>query len=274
MEPISRQDIDVFLCGEKLYGDNFSESEIEEWFRDEQEGYAKIGLEHRSHHRYGYHELNRRHGFSWLPNNQRFRHVLCLGGAYGEELQPISEKIDFVTLLDPSEAFSGVDRIFDIPCLYVKPTVLGDMPFADSAFDLVTCHGVMHHIPNVSKVMKECSRCLVKGGIMLMREPITSMGDWRYPRPGLTKRERGIPLKLLVSISTNAGFRIEKQTLCMFPITRLFFNKIGVAPYNNGLAVWIDLVSSYIFAWNTKYYRANLMSKLGPGCVYLILRKI
>ncbi|QQS55456.1 MAG: class I SAM-dependent methyltransferase [Candidatus Competibacteraceae bacterium] len=207
---IPRQDNDVFLDGEKLYGNDFSESEIEEWFRDEQEGYAELGLYHRSHHRYGYHKLNWHHGYSYLPNNQRFRHVLCFGEAYGEELQPISGKIDFVTLLDPSEVFSGVDRIFGIPCRYVKPTALGDLPFADSTFDLVTCHGVMHHIPNVSKVIKECSRCLVKDGVMLLREPISSMGDWRYPRPGLIKRERGIPLKLLTSILTNAGFLIEK----------------------------------------------------------------
>ena len=60
----------------------------------------------------------------------------------------------------------------------------------------------------------------------------------------------------------------------MFPVTRQFFNKVGVSPYNNALAVWIDLVICRIFAWNIKYYRANLISKLGPGSVYFVLRKI
>ena len=91
------------------------------------------------------------------------------------------------------------------------------------AFALVTCFGVLHHIPNVSFVMSELGRVLEPGGVMLLREPVISMGDWRKPRRGLTKRERGIPLHLLQRIAVESGFEVIKQSLCMFPTTpRLF----------------------------------------------------
>lgn len=36
-------DISIYLSGAKLYGDDFTIDEIEEWFADEAEGYANLG---------------------------------------------------------------------------------------------------------------------------------------------------------------------------------------------------------------------------------------
>ncbi len=135
----------------------------------------------------------------------RFNEALGIGSAYGNEFMPIAQNIKQVTILDPSDAFSDVKEIYETPCKYIKPNPNGNMPFETNQFDLVTSMGVMHHIPNVSHVMSECYRCLNKGGIMLLREPIASMGDWRKLRTGLTKRERGIPLQILNEIIRNVG---------------------------------------------------------------------
>ena len=34
--------IEIYLSGEKLYGDDFTTEEILEWFKDEKEGYAEL----------------------------------------------------------------------------------------------------------------------------------------------------------------------------------------------------------------------------------------
>ena len=97
---------------------------------------------------YGYHALNWHHGFKVLPR-QHFNHVLGMGSAFGDELQPVLERSAKITILEASEGF--VHSRYD----YVKPQASGLMPFGDDTFDLVTCLGVLHHIPNVSTVVRE-----------------------------------------------------------------------------------------------------------------------
>ena len=73
--------------GKTLCGDDFSPEQIEAWFRDEAEAYfnlpqdQELGL-------YSYHARNWRHGFRHLPSST-LEHVLCLGGAFGDELRPV-----------------------------------------------------------------------------------------------------------------------------------------------------------------------------------------
>ncbi len=38
-----KNDISIYLSGAKLYGDDFTIDEIEEWFADEAEGSANLG---------------------------------------------------------------------------------------------------------------------------------------------------------------------------------------------------------------------------------------
>ena len=129
---------------------------------------------------------------------------------------------EHLTVVDPSQAFV-CDRVHGIPATYVKPAADGTLPFGDGAFDLITCLGVLHHIPNVSRVLSELYRCLACGGYALLREPVISMGDWRLPRRGLTRRERGIPLPLFRRLLRETGFELASERLCLFPpIPRLW----------------------------------------------------
>jgi 2-polyprenyl-3-methyl-5-hydroxy-6-metoxy-1,4-benzoquinol methylase len=265
-------DMSVYFSGEKLYGDDFTLDQIEEWFKDEQEGYADLGSKDRENYRYVYHKLNIRHGYSYL-GGRRFKHALGIGSAYGDEFIPISGQLDFVTILDPSDAFSGTKEINGVPCAYYKPNIDGSMSLKNDSFDLITSLGVMHHIPNVSRVMKECSRCLSVDGVMLIREPIVSMGDWTRPRPELTKRERGIPLKIFEEIIMDAGFTIKQKALCIFSVIPKLTNNFNIKIYNNSAIVWLDDVLSKVFYWNTLYHRKNIITKIGPTSVYFVLEK-
>jgi len=266
------EDMFLFFSGDKLYGDDFTPSQIEEWYKDEQEGFADLGPRDRQNYRYSYHQLNMRHGYSNL-GQRRFKHALGIGSAYGDEFLPIVSQIEFITILDPSDAFSVTKKINGVPCEYHKPSIDGSMSFKSDSFDLITSLGSLHHIANVSKVMKECFRCLSSKGVMLIREPIVSMGDWTKPRPGLTKRERGIPLKIFEEIIMDIGFTIEQKALCTFSVIPKITNKFNLKIYNNATLVWLDDVFSKVFSWNTLYHRKNFITKIGPTSVYFILEK-
>lgn len=264
-------DLLLAFRGEKLYGDDFSPAEIREWFDDEREAYANLGAKERASYQYAYHALNTEHGFQHLPD-RRFERVLSLGGAYGDELLPVIRQVQDVVISDPSDAF-GVSEIRGTPVRYTKPQMDGSIPFPDGEFDLLTCFGVLHHIPNVSAVVAELYRCLACGGYALVREPIVSMGDWRKPRRGLTMRERGIPIVILRKLLRAAGFTIVRETLCAFPLTyRLrWFLKEPVFNYR-WVVKWDRLVSA-LFAWNLRYHATNLAQKLRPAAAFYVLTK-
>lgn len=263
----------TFLSGKSLYGDDFKIDEINKWFADEAEGYADLGAKEKKQYKYGYHQLNHHHGFKYI-DKMLFNEVLGIGSAYGDELKPIANNINRITILDPSNAFSDVKEILGTPCKYIKPNSSGNMPFERNQFDLITCFGVMHHIPNVSHVMGECYRCLNHGGVMLIREPILSMGDWRNPRRGLTKRERGIPLEIMDKIVRNAGFKVKHRSLCNFPLIPKLTNKLGISAYNSYVATMADSLLSQLFSWNIKYHRTKLREKFAPASVYYVLEKV
>jgi SAM-dependent methyltransferase len=261
--------MDDFLRGERLYGDEFTQSQIDSWFADEAEGYFELANTGKPYV-YAYAALNEWHGFSRLPK-RRFRHVVSIGGAYGEELRPVVRASDRITILEPSDRFvtTELDRV---PVRYVKPDPSGVMPFPDCSVDLITCFGVLHHIPNVSKVLCEFQRVLAPGGYALIREPITSMGDWRQPRPGLTKHERGIPIALFRKAIGNAGLGIAREKRCMFSLTpRLAF--MARKPVYNSLplTVFDSLICS--MPWAGRYHATTRLQKFRPGSVFYVLEK-
>ncbi|MCA9033305.1 MAG: methyltransferase domain-containing protein, partial [Planctomycetaceae bacterium] len=195
------------------------------------------------------------------------------GSAYGHEFQPISKRLQKITILEPSEAFSGRLEINGTPLEFVKPSPSGVLPFPDGKFSLTTCFGVLHHIPNVSFVIGEIARCTSDNGLFILREPIVSMGDWRYSRPGLTKRERGIPLALLHQFLRDAGFQIEQQKLFGFrPFIRLMCS-MGRRPYSSELMTRADILLANFFAWNLRYHRTKFFHRLAPTSAYIVARR-
>jgi len=265
-------DISKYLVGNALYGDDFAPSEIDGWFRDEEEGYAGLGAADSGSYQYVYHALNRYHGYSKL-NGLHFKNALGFGSAYGDELLPIVDNVEAVTIVDPSEAFVRPE-MYGKPVTYVKPRPDGTLPFPSESFDLITCLGVLHHVPNVSMVLSELARTLAVSGCMLLREPIISLGDWRFPRRGLTKRERGIPLDLLLAMIRDSHLEVVHQALCVFPVTTRLFKLFSGSPYNKKLMVLVDALVSSAFAWNVNYHPQNFYQRFRPTSAFFVLRKV
>jgi SAM-dependent methyltransferase len=260
-----------YFSGARLYGEDLTHDEMRAWYADESEAYAGLIAKRRRPYQYPYHALNHLHGFRHLPE-RIFHHVLGLGSAYGLEFAPLRERISKLTIVDPSHEFHS-DVVLGIPVEYTSPSLLGDLPFPSGQFDLVVGLGVLHHIPNVSYVVKELSRCLKCKGYALIREPIVSMGNWRDTRPGLTKHERGIPQKLLEQYFEDAGMTIVTKSYCVFPgVTRLW-RLFGGYAYNNPIASRFDSWLASIFAWNYRYHATTMISKIRPTAKYYVLTK-
>lgn len=271
----SDSEIEACLRGERLYGDDFSPEQISRWYADEKEGYANLGAKDAATYRYPYHAINIAHGFARLPRDRHFQHALGFGAAYGEELFPLIEpvrRVDRITIMDPSDAFVR-DNVKGVPAQWIKPQPSGDIPFPDASVDLITCFAVLHHVPNVSHVVREFARILMPGGYALIREPCVSMGDWRRPRQGLTKHERGIPLHVFRRIIADAGLTVAQERPVVFRPWVVLSSKLGVWPFNSTWATHVDAAFSRCFAWNRRYHATGLLDKFRASAVYVMLRK-
>jgi len=256
-----------FINGKRLIGDDFSPEEINAWFQDEENGYYNLS-HNRSRGSYGYHALNWRHGFKHLPSGT-FEHLLGIGSAFGDELEPILKRTKKVTILEPSDGFANPSF------QYVKPNPSGLMPFSDGAFDVITCFGVLHHIPNVSAVFRELARCLKPKGFILVREPTHSLGNWDNPRPGLTRRERGIPARIMHGIIHETGLRILRERKCQFSATgklQAFFPPTR-SIYNSAWVTAVDEFISNLPIWSHAYHAENLWQRFRPWSLFLVATK-
>jgi SAM-dependent methyltransferase len=269
------ENFEDYFSGKKLYGDDLSLSEIQTWYDDEKEGYANLGAGESEHYQYYYHNLNITHGYNYLPSGKHFTKVLGIGSAYGTEFEPIKNRISELYMLEPSDQLV-TQEIFGIKPVYQKPTVEGKIEFEDNLFDLITCFGTLHHIPNVSFVMSEMSRILKPGGYLLIREPIISMGDWRKARTGLTRHERGIPINVFRKIIGNLKLNLIKETLCftMMPFLVRKTEKLLKKPlYAYPAYLWFDRIFSRFTTSNLHYHAQKPLERIAPTNVFYVLQK-
>lgn len=248
--------------------------QIRQWYADEAEAYAELGAKDQTSYRYQYHAMNRVHGYDLLPAGRRFGHVLGFGSAYGDELLPVLDRVDSVTIIDPSDSFVR-SELGGKPASWVKPDPSGTLPFKAGEFDLITCFGVLHHIPNVSHVLREFHRVLAPGGVALIREPVVSMGDWRKPRAGLTKRERGLPLAPFKAALERSGLRMKSIRLIGFGPLLLICRKLGFNPYNSTALTVLDRGLSRVARPAYRYHAgtSGVINRIRPTAAFVVLER-
>jgi len=262
---------DQFFSGHKLYGDDFGPAELDKWYSEEAEGYADLGAADIQRYSYSYFALNEFHGFSRLHESS-FRRALGLGSAYGMEFEPLSGRVSALTILEPSSQLVS-KTVAGVEPDYVRPDISGDMPFESSRFDLIVSFGTLHHIANVSRVIHELGRVAANGAVLLLREPCISMGDWRKPRKGLTKNERGIPIALLHEMLIASGWTVHYQKYCIFPLIPRLAKFLNTPAYNSRILTRLDAFLSDIFSWNCRYHASNVFQKIRPQSIFVVARK-
>ena len=250
-----------YLSGAALYGDDFDEAAIQHWYGEEEHGYYEL-VKTYGGYVYGYHALNQYHAYRFLQG--RYECCVAMGCARGDDVAPLANRVDRFVAIEPVEQWWSPE-IGGRPARYVKPSVFGDIPMAARSADLVVCLGVLHHIPNASHVFSEMARVLRPGGKMVVREPVCTMGDWRRPRRGLTRNERGFPPGWFETRSGAHGLRIERASHCCFPLTTRLAAILGVrAAYNDRRLVRLDALMSGLTRWNLHYHRDSIPKKIAP----------
>lgn len=253
--------------GAEIFGDDFGEEQVAAWYRDEERAYLQLYADDPGYE-YEYEAVNLRHGFRHLRPG-RFERVLGLGSAYGDELAPIAGRCGSLVIVESADEYARRPAL-DVPTRWVKAVPSGDLPLPEGTFDLVVCFGVLHHIPTVSRSLREIARVLRPGGQVLIREPTISMGDWTGPRPGLTPRERGIPPRLLRDACAAAGLRVRRETPCFFPGTSWLGRKLGVDVYNRPAMVVLDELACRALAFNRVYHAVRPWQKFRPTSRFLV----
>ena len=260
-----------YFSGNVIYGDNLSQSEIDYWFLQEENGYASLGYVDSETDYYPYHYMNSVYGWRHIPNF--FPRALGIGSAFAAEFEIVASKIGTIDIIEPGKKFWRTSA-FGKKLNYVMPASTGAINFPDATFDLITVFGVLHHIPNVSFVISELVRVLKPDGHLVVREPIISMGDWRKFRPGLTRNERGIPLHLMKSIITRNNCQIIVENLIGFSPMQKLLDKLRFKNYwNSKIIVKIDWLFCKVFAWNYKYHRTKLFDRFAPSTGYWVVSK-
>lgn len=255
---------DECLTGEFLYGDDFPPELVKEWFDYEQSAYFKMAVS-ANWLAYSYHALHRELGYKHLSEDKRFPRVLGIGSAAGEEFDGLRDRCEDITIVEPADGFENSTAH------YVKPSAGGALPFPSWSFDLITCFGVLHHICNVSAVFAEIERCLSTDGYLLISEPMTSMGDWRYPRAGLSAKERGIPLPVFRQMIEKSGLRVLRETFYGFrPLVNMSL-ACGIKPYNSRILTKADaLICRFL---PHRYHALSIREKFRPISVYYVLHR-
>ena len=266
-----RQPTPAHFNGDALWGDDFDEEEIQQWFTDEENAYLDLYAS-KPDYEYEYHSMNTLLGYSRLPRALSIRRVHGLGSAYGDELLPLEGRVSEAVIVESADAYRETHSL-PFAVEWRKAVPAGNLPLETAEVDLVVCLGVLHHVPNVSYVLREIGRVTEPGGFALIREPIVSMGDWRGPRLGLTARERGIPRELLIHFCQLAGFEIVHETLCSFPLSRIVAPKLRGNGQGERMLVRLDAVLARASRANYRYHAVSRLQKLRPTSTFLVLRK-
>ncbi len=267
------------ISGRTLYGDNFSPDQIQEWYATEVTGYFNLVSDHNNitsdgnEYAYAYHALNNFHAINTL-RQRRFDICLAMGCAAGDDIAPLAPVVQRFIAIEPAEKWWR-GEIGGKPATYMSPSAVGDIPLDSATVDLATSFGVLHHIPNVSHVVGEIARVLKTGGVFVVREPISSMGDWRRPRTGLTANERGLPVEWFEELAENKGFRVVRRRACMFGPLSAISKKLGIrSPFSVAPIVKIDYLLSEALRWNVRYWRDSFAKKLAPSSSFWVLERL
>lgn len=261
------------LLGRKLHGEGLDDAGLRAWLTDERDGYAEIaGSDGADSIEPSACSAVRFHAFRFL-GERRFERCLALGPAAGREYEPLAGRVGSFVAIEPGRAFWR-PSIAGAPADYRMPTLRGELDLPTGACDLAVSFGVLHHIANVSEVLREIARVLRPGSPFLIREPITSLGDFRKPRRGLTRNERGIPHRLMDTMLNEAGFDVRAKRFANVPGTREIPWRLGFQrAWDDPAIVRVDAALARLTAWNARYWRPRLVDKIAPRAAYWIAER-
>lgn len=95
--------------------------------------------------------------------------AIDFGCGSGRWTKYIHKKVCAVAAVDPSDAIYSASKVLeDIPNAFLYQASIDNLPFDDNYFDFGFSLGVLHHIPDTAKAMKDCVAKIKPGGYFLV----------------------------------------------------------------------------------------------------------
>ncbi|MBS1735210.1 MAG: class I SAM-dependent methyltransferase [Bacteroidetes bacterium] len=98
-----------------------------------------------------------------IVNNNTY--AIDIGCGTGRWTKYLSKKAGFIEAVDPSSAiFSAAHLLNNTTNVRLTQASVETLPFKDNTFDFAMSIGVLHHIPDTQKAMKDCVKKVKPGG--------------------------------------------------------------------------------------------------------------
>lgn len=201
--------------GEILAGDSLSGNELRIWYEQEKKAYFTAESQTADEDPwYKYMRYtNEKIFFRIIPKNLNSGSTMFLGAGSGIEAKNFYRlnpdwKLNFI---ESSDDFKSVLLSNFIGSNVIDSSIEGKINLESNSNDIVCAFCVLHHIANVTDVINEIYRVTKPGGLFFVREPCSSMGDWRFQRSA-TPNERGISKKFMIKAAREAGFNVKKKS--------------------------------------------------------------
>jgi ubiquinone/menaquinone biosynthesis C-methylase UbiE len=92
-------------------------------------------------------------------------YALDVGCGTGRWTKYLAPKTGFIEAVDPSNAIFAADKLLGkIGNVRLSKASIESLPFADETFDFVMSIGVLHHIPDTERALRDCVKKVKKGG--------------------------------------------------------------------------------------------------------------
>ena len=154
----------------------------------------------------------------------------------------------------------------------MRPDPTGAIALDDGTVDLITCFGVLHHIPeHVNDGPGDRPLDDARGD---RADPGANRIDGRLALPAQARDHAARawhPPKLLAAMAEDAGFRVGGE-YCAFPLTRRI--KVGHRwAYRSKTGVAIDRALSILTAPNYRYNPTRPWHKIAPSAAFYFLER-
>ncbi len=277
------------IMGNELFGDNFSEKELKEWFDIEAEGFSALESNAKASKEDPWYAYNRyiNEKYVWDVIDREFGSIQCisllvLGPGSGEELETYIHAHSNVRLrlIEPSAYFRRI-LAEKFPKAIIESGLSNGVSVLDKLeHDAIVALQVFHHVANVSKTIHDLSIQLKKGGLLISREPCSSMGLWAERGKYLdraTPNERGIPKQIMIKAALREGLQLYSSAyplpICLDPLNKLILKMHLYPVINNKIIYLLDRVLGGCLKFNDYYWRDRWWKKLGPSTYHYIFKR-
>lgn len=259
----------------KLLGNDFNQEEIKKWYEEEEKYHNQFegGRNDADEYWTIYEEFNRKYAINKYVRFNENTRILSFGCAEGSDTAKLYREYKFKLYgLESSEQLISAFKKGFPEAEIVKASTDGNIDYPAGFFDYVFCFGVLHHIPNVSLVLKEFHRVLKPGGTAIIREPLCWMYSGEVRPRDLSPNERGIPVEFFKEEFAKLNFEILKISYSYYKPLMHFVRK---SPFSWKFPELIYGLDSFLSSIPNRknYFPKGVLDKFNAGSAYYVIKK-